>query len=420
MTNKQIKYLKIKKENLNDSYDSTYDWIIYCDDGSTWVTDNNGTPIQMGNSNGGEGIPGPQGPPGNDGKDFVVVSNVEFSCDYGNLDNIIEYPKDNIKPTVSMITAHTYWAISKMSETSMRFIGSAKPLIFANSDDGAKTVVKATSGNITSYTNATGEWVSGSFASSTSIGIINCNHTIENQATGGVIEPRISQQQMRGSTSQINNYAGNSGQIVVNTDTNAIHVMDGVTKGGHIVGSSNSEPKLDIDVLNYLKYTGAIPPDYYLNYNIANTPTDSAQRWEYMGFIIETTCTVWLNALIPIAYEQDRAGELKIYECFSKSEKFEDWTEIYSSNINIPSSSSDEIILENGPVLLSPKCTYLFFLKIPNYANIQTKYVETGANPYIWITVNTASIRSTELSTISYTGLGAYNIEKLKISVAKL
>lgn len=36
----------------------------------------------------------------------------------------------------------------------------------------------------------------------------------------------------RGSTTALNNYTGEAGEIVVNTTTNRIHVMDGATKGG--------------------------------------------------------------------------------------------------------------------------------------------------------------------------------------------
>ena len=230
-SSKTLKQAKIKRSNLKDKYDDGNDWILYCDDGTHWVTDNNGVPMEVGM----QGPPGEPGLPGEPGKDFIVKCDTVFTCDFGNLDKIIPYPEDRIKPTATMLR-HKYWAITQMSETAMRFIASdSYPLIIKPNDSGIPAV-SATSGNITSYNNASGEWTSGSYSSSTvEIGIINCNHTMENTITGEIIEPRVVQQQMRGSTEQINKYKGELGQFVMNTDTFKIHVMDGIRPGGYVI-----------------------------------------------------------------------------------------------------------------------------------------------------------------------------------------
>ena len=48
-------------------------------------------------------------------------------------------------------------------------------------------------------------------------------------------------QQMRGNSENINSYVGLQGQLVVNTDTNQIHIMDGVTPGGHAQNGGEDE-----------------------------------------------------------------------------------------------------------------------------------------------------------------------------------
>ena len=344
---KLLKHAKIKRSNLKDKYEDGSDWVLYCDDGSMWTTNLEGVPIQMGGTSNGSGGSGTAGPPGQDGKDFVVTSDVTFSFDYGNLDNMIPYPIDKIKPTFDMMK-HKYWAITKMNETAMRFVASdSYPLVIKLNDSGDPAIA-ATSGNITSYNNSTGEWVSGSYTSSTvKIGIINCNHTIENQITGEFITPKVTQQQMRGSTEQLNNYAGERGQLVVNTDTYSLHVMDGITPGGHPVtsNSAGTSSKISDDIMQYLKYTGAIPPDNYHRFRLAETPTNSTQRWEYMGCYLKLNRAAWLDGVIPIVYDEDRVGELIVYECPSASTNTNSWVEVHRQDINLTSSTLPALIL---------------------------------------------------------------------------
>ena len=45
---RMLKFLKIKRTNLQESYSTENDWLIFCDDGSTWVTNSAGIPVAMG------------------------------------------------------------------------------------------------------------------------------------------------------------------------------------------------------------------------------------------------------------------------------------------------------------------------------------------------------------------------------------
>ena len=47
---KALKQAKIRRSNLKDRYDDGNDWILFCDDGTMWVTDGNGVPMMMGGS----------------------------------------------------------------------------------------------------------------------------------------------------------------------------------------------------------------------------------------------------------------------------------------------------------------------------------------------------------------------------------
>ena len=49
-SSKVLKQAKIKRSNLQTSYDDGNDWILYCDDGTMWVTDSKGIPIKIGGS----------------------------------------------------------------------------------------------------------------------------------------------------------------------------------------------------------------------------------------------------------------------------------------------------------------------------------------------------------------------------------
>ena len=56
-------------------------------------------------------------------------------------------------------------------------------------------------------------------------------------------------QQVRGNTANINKYKGKQGQIVINTDDNSIHIMDGKTLGGYKIEPVSSVYRTNISNL---------------------------------------------------------------------------------------------------------------------------------------------------------------------------
>ena len=59
----------------------------------------------------------------------------------------------------------------------------------------------------------------------------------------------------RGATADVSAYTGDSGELVVNTDTNKIHVQDGATAGGHPASESLdyiSESSNQITISNHI------------------------------------------------------------------------------------------------------------------------------------------------------------------------
>lgn len=79
----------------------------------------------------------------------------------------------------------------------------------------------------------------------------------------------VETQQLRGTTEAIKKYQGKQGQLIVNTDTNTVHVMDGVTASGtelakkddlnaiqqEVEDLKNSTPDEGLDLSNYLNKT---------------------------------------------------------------------------------------------------------------------------------------------------------------------
>jgi hypothetical protein len=52
--------------------------------------------------------------------------------------------------------------------------------------------------------------------------------------------------QLRGSTEAINSYVGKQGQLIVNTDDYSLHVMDGITAGGHKISTTSALSQANI------------------------------------------------------------------------------------------------------------------------------------------------------------------------------
>lgn len=107
------------------------------------------------------------------------------------------------------------------------------------------------------YCGASGNWIksgsttfsNGGTITKTTIPVYYDNEIViaPNATTGEITTSIVTEiQQARGISSSLYGYMGKAGQIVVNIDDNSIHVMDGVTLGGHKISPISSVSQVNI------------------------------------------------------------------------------------------------------------------------------------------------------------------------------
>ena len=186
-----------------------------------------------------QGERGIQGEKGERGQDGNVVLNTLYPLTATDVSEIREIP-DYIPSIPKEYFEHKYWALIIKNTTNVfRFVYSDQSeLLLKLNDKQVFSMFAKDNSSIYSckYEEGTG-WSAISYASTASIddykGVLQCNHVIYDETTGKYVSPQYELKQTKGTTEDIASYKGKQGQIIINSDDNSIHVMDGEKLGGH-------------------------------------------------------------------------------------------------------------------------------------------------------------------------------------------
>ena len=216
---------------------------------------------------------------------------------------------------------------------------------------GKILVVSAKDGSqVISYTYTSETWQSEEVLEVASLddanGILQCNHIILNTIDGTCIYPQQELIQTTGTATEISTYKGKQGQIVINTDDNSIHVMDGVNNGGHKVKTVDMDyTDLATESKNVI---GAINEVFqFANDTVNNMQEAYAQAIVGKGGEVAKAGEAYTKAEIVAGIEsiEGESGIIAPAKAISFSDYGAKWETTSSTTINVEAKKNDIIII---------------------------------------------------------------------------
>lgn len=181
----------------------------------------------------------------------------------------------------------------------------------------------------------------------------------------------------RGTASKLNSYKGQIGEVVVNTDTKRLHVMDGLTAGG-IKTASTSLTDDGVKVLANVDWNTVVQPGFYhCNSTGATNGPGYAAKVVVLAEKVDDQSTKYLTQIAFPIYSEQRSIKPAFRNKSNETDVWSDWT-------------------------------YFAFEDMYQSFSVTSRYNTKGTKPEIveWLKINLQDINTGSIETSRYGMIG--------------